>query len=282
LRRQHGKHALVDSIPFAMPVSAEQSRAFMAVFTVDAAKVAKLLPGRELHPYRLWNRGLLLVTVIDYRNTSIGKYIEFSLGVACTHGRRPAPRLLPALLPGRYGFGQYVLDLPVSSEISVKGGKGIWGMPKHRASLDFLVDSERISSQYDLDGRLAVRIDIAPPRRRLIRWGLPATNYSAFRGLLMKSSVHLTGRPRVSLFGGASARLEIGDDVRVAGLKELEIAEHPIATVFYPQFAGVLDDHLESWMLTYDHPVEAVPEGFESVIDLGLGEEWPDPPDRRD
>ena len=30
--------------------------------------------------------------------------------------------------------GQYVWDLPVSTEISVKGGKGIWGTPKHQAT----------------------------------------------------------------------------------------------------------------------------------------------------
>ena len=40
---------------------------------------------------------------------------------------------------GKYGTGQYVFDLPVCSEISVKGGKGIWGMPKHQANLDFII-----------------------------------------------------------------------------------------------------------------------------------------------
>jgi hypothetical protein len=37
------------------------------------------------------------------------------------------------------GTGQYIPDLPVSSEISVKGGKGIWGMPKHKSNLDFKI-----------------------------------------------------------------------------------------------------------------------------------------------
>jgi hypothetical protein len=46
----------------------------------------------------------------------------------------------------------------------VKGGKGIWGMPKHRANLDFRVDDRTVSSQYDLDGELAMRITIPRPR----------------------------------------------------------------------------------------------------------------------
>ena len=39
-----------------------------------------------------------MITVIDYRVTDIGKYIEFSIAIACTHGRKPAPPILPALL----------------------------------------------------------------------------------------------------------------------------------------------------------------------------------------
>ena len=37
-------------------------------------------------------------------------------------------------------------------------------MPKHRASLDFLIGPETVSSQYDLDGEMVTRIDIERPR----------------------------------------------------------------------------------------------------------------------
>ena len=98
IKRNTGRHALVDGIPYEMPVKGNKSPVLMAVYSIDADKAAALLPGKELHPVRLWNRkrSLLIVTVIDYRDTSIGKYIEFSLALACTHGPRPAPRLRPA------------------------------------------------------------------------------------------------------------------------------------------------------------------------------------------
>ena len=137
LKEERGRFALVDGIPFQLPVSTEKSPALMAAFSINADKAKALLPGNELHPFRLWKKGLLVITVIDYRITTIGKYIEFSIAIACTHGKRPAPRLLPGIFMKTFGTGQYVYDLPVSTEISVKGGKGIWGMPKHRASLDF-------------------------------------------------------------------------------------------------------------------------------------------------
>src|SRR5512141_2072269 len=121
LKLQEGRFALVDGIPFALPVNCERSPALFAVFPINADKARALLPGKEIHPLRLWKKGLLVVSVIDYRVTDIGKYIEFSIAIACTHGLQPAPRLLPALLRKHYGTGQFVFDLPVSTEISVKG-----------------------------------------------------------------------------------------------------------------------------------------------------------------
>ncbi len=280
-RRLAGRHALVDGIPFTMPVHSERSPALMAGFSVDAERARALLPGGELHPFRLPNgRGILLVTVIDYRTTDIGAYVEFSIGLACTRG--PGPRsLIPTVLLQRpSGLGQYVWDLPVSSLVSVKGGKGIWGMPKHQANLDFHVTDDRVTSQYDLDGMLAVRIEIDRPRRAWLPVRMSAVSYAQFRGLLFKSYIHVQGRMGVSPFP-RRARLHIGDHPRVQPLKQLEISPRPLFTAFFPSGTGTLDDHFEGWFLSYREPPTEVPEGLESVADLGLSQAWLDPPRAR-
>lgn len=280
LRRQEGRHALVDGIRFALPVNSEDTPSLMAIFPIDARRAAELIPGDEVHPFRLWgDRGALVVTVVNYEVTDIGRYVEFSIAIACTHGERPAPRLVPALFTGRYGTGQYVLDLPVSTEISVKGGKGIWGMPKHQANLDFVISKRTVSSQYDLDGQLAVRIEIDRPRFAGLPVGAAATNYCAFRGMLMKSYIHFRGKGGFNLPFTRSGRLVIGDHPRVAPLKELGIAERPLLTAWFPRTAGVLDDHFECWFLHYDQPPTDIPEGLESVVGLGQSQEWLAPPD---
>lgn len=120
----------MDDIPFELPVDSEDSPAIMAAFPINAARAAELLPGRQLHPFRVWgDTGLLMITVIDYHTTDIGSYIEFSIGIACTRGRRPAPAVVPMLFRESYGLGQYVYDLPVSTEISVKGGRASGACP---------------------------------------------------------------------------------------------------------------------------------------------------------
>jgi hypothetical protein len=280
IRRQQGRHALVDGIPFALPVRSQDSPALMAVYSIDARRAAELLPGDDVHPFRISrDRGALVITVINYEVTNIGRYVEFSIAIACTYGRRPGPPLLPALMPRRTGTGQFVIDLPVSSEVSVKGGKGIWGMPKHQANLDFVITADTVSSQYDLDGQLAVRIEVDRPRFERFPVAASATNWCAFRGMLLRSSIYFRGRAGINRPLSPSGRLEIGPHPRVAPLRRLDIADRPLFTGWLPTTAGTLDDHVESWFLSYEEPPGATPEGLESVVGLGLSQDWLPPPD---
>jgi len=278
INRETGRYALVDGIPFQMPVEGKNSPALMAIYTIDADKARALLPGNEIHPLRLGQRALLVITVIEYLDTNIGKYIEFSIAIACTHGAKEAPSLLPALLMKPFGTGQYVYDLPVSTEISVKGGKGIWGMPKHQANLSYIITDRTVSSQYDLDGQLVMKIEIDRPKRAWLPLNMGAINYCQFRGMLMKSQIHFNARLGFSLLKKGSARLTIGDHPRAQVFKDLGIGRNPLFTGFFPAVTGILDDHVDSWFLTYESPPKEAPEGMESGVDLGLSQEWLAPP----
>ena len=277
IQAMSGRYSLVDGIPFQLPVTCIPSPVLMAVYPIDADRAKALMP-TEVHPLRVGGKGFLVFTVINYLGTNIGTYVEYSIGIACTHGLKPAPPVLPLLMMGRYGTGQFVIDLPVSTQVSVKGGKGIWGMPKHQGHLDFKTTDRRVSSQYDLDGQLVTYIEIERPASTPLPLNMGAANYCAFRGMLMKSAIHMTGRAGMRLFGAAKARLVIGDHPRAAPLKTLQIGAKPIATAYIPGAVGTLDDHVESWFLHDAVAPSAAPEGMESVIDLPLDETWPAPP----
>jgi Acetoacetate decarboxylase (ADC) len=280
LRDLAGRYARVDGIPFRLPVSGSRSRALLAIYTIDAGKARDLLPSSDIHPLRLWGeRAPLVIVVVDYHVTDIGPYIEFNVSIPCTHGKRPAPRLLPALLGGPFDAGQYVIDLPVSTEISVKGGKGIWGMPKHQANLDFVVDAATVSSQYDLDGRMVMRIDVPRPRAVWLPLGMGGVNFCQFRGMLFKSSIAFRGTFGPSLVN-RRAQLVLGDHPRARPLAELDVSSSPLLTAYATDVSGVLDDHVESWFLSYDQPPTQPVEGLESVAGLGLSQAWLPPPER--
>jgi hypothetical protein len=278
IKRETGRYALVDGIPYQMPVEGKNSPALMAIYTIDADKARALMPGDEIHPIRLGRRALLVITVIDYRDTNIGKYIEFSIAIACTHGAKQAPSVLPILFMKPFGTGQYVYDLPVSTEISVKGGKGIWGMPKHQANLNYIITDQTVSSQYDLDGQMVMKIEIDRPRRTWLPLSMGAVNYCQFRGMLMKSQIYFKSKLGFSLLKRGSARLTFGNHPRAQALKDLRIGRNPLFTGFFPAVTGILDDHVDSWFLSYENPPQEAPEGMESVVDLGLSQEWLAPP----
>jgi hypothetical protein len=280
IKRYAGRYTLVDGVPFQMPIEARHTPAFMAGFFCDYKKAKAMLPGTELHPLEFINgKAVFMVTVVNYVDTTIGKYIEYSIALACTHGRKAAPPLLPAIFMKAYGTGQFILDLPVSTEISVKGGKGIWGMPKHQANLDFIDSGTMLSAQYEKDGQFAFRIEIEKPKRIWLPVNVGATNYSHFRNMLMASYIYFKAKAGVCLGKSAKGSLYIGDHPKVAHLRELEIESKPFFTLFMPSAYGVLDDYIESWFITYDYmPAAVTPEGFESVIKLGTSDEWLPPP----
>lgn len=278
IRRQSGRYALVDGIPFELPINSERTPALMAAFPLDAEKAKRLLPGDEIHPARLFGRGLLLVSVMNYQFTDIGRYIEFCIAIGCTHGVEPAPNVLPFVFRRHYQFGQYVYDLPVSTEISVKGGKGIWGMPKRQANLDFEVTKNMVSSQYDLDGLLAMRIEIEHQKKAWLPLSMAADSYSQFRGMLWKSYLYFSGKAAITLLRRGAGRLYIGEHPNMGPLKELDIDPRPVFTAFFPDATGILDDHFEGWFLGYERPPSATPEGLDSVAGMGMGRGWFDPP----
>lgn len=96
--------------------------------------------------------------------------------------------------------------------------------------------------------------------------------------MLVKSNIYFRGKLGFKLMKKGSARLTLGSHPRMDVLRGLEIDPNPLSTAFLPETRGLLDDYFESWFLTFADPPEDIPEGLESVIDLGQGEEWlPEP-----
>jgi hypothetical protein len=280
-KRLKGTHAYVDGIRYVMPVDSWDASAIIAAFPINLEKAAALIPPGDVHPFRFWNRGLLIVTVIDYRKTDIGSYIEYSLAIACTKGGKPAPRLLPGILMKFFGTGQYVFDLPVSTEISVKGGRGIWGMPKHQANLDFAAGSQWVSAQYDLDSRMVSRFDVRRPKSAWLPMSMGAANYCVFRGMMMKSLIYFSGKVGFHLLRPGSARLILGDHPRAQTIRNLDVDLNPVFAAHIPNVLGVLDDYFECWFVTPDkEPAEPIGAGLEATYPLGYGRDWLPPPAR--
>jgi Acetoacetate decarboxylase (ADC) len=177
IKDYNGRFGLVDGIPYTMPINGANSDVIMAGFTCDFEVAISLMPDRTLHPVRVSkDKAVFMVTIVDYRETDIGKYIEYSLALACHRGRKPGWPKLPAVFMNWYKTGQFILDLPVSTEVSVKGGKSIWGMPKHLANLDYINTDKMVTAQYEKDGQFAFRVEFEKPVKTHLKIKMGARN----------------------------------------------------------------------------------------------------------
>jgi hypothetical protein len=119
-----------------------------------------------------------------------------------------------------------------------------------------------------------MKITIPKPRFTGFPLRMSSTNFCEFRGMLMKSSVYFHGNVGLNIFRPDAADLVIGDVPRLKALKELDISKNALFSAFFPLTSGVLDDHYEGWFLGFDSLPTSVPEGLESVVNLGLSEAW--------
>lgn len=98
--------------------------------------------------------------------------------------------------------------------------------------------------------------------------------------MLVKSYIYFKGKAGLTLFKKGSAKLHFGNHPDAEVLKGLKIEDKPIFTAYMPKTTGVLDDHFESWFLSYPELPEQNAEGLESIFHLGLSEVWLEKPNR--
>ena len=104
-----------------------------------------------------------------------------------------------------------------------------------------------------------MRIEVDRPRFEALPLSIATSNYCAFRGMLMKSNISFRGRAGFNLPLTRSARLQIGEHPRVQVLKRLEISSRPLFCGYFPSTEGILDDHIDSWFLSFADAAERCP-----------------------
>jgi hypothetical protein len=149
------RHAAADEDPFWGGSRTErilsQGRTFLpchfyevhylvALFRTTEQQVLPFLEGSGLKPGLRWTgRPVVALGLIQYRRSDLGAYQEIILSV-------PSVPEGSGLRFGGWGglfgdldkrqLGQYILQIPVTSQFSVEAGREIWGYPKRMAKID--------------------------------------------------------------------------------------------------------------------------------------------------
>ena len=190
-----------------LPVTYSDGMVVSAVYLISGSTACEMIDGRKLHPLILpGNSSVAVVTLFDFRASSIGPYRELSIGVLASPVRLSLRNVLSAL-KGSLSAGAWIIALPVNSPVACRGGIELFGYPKSLSCIDVHVvngicsysvqeDAQELVS-CDLPLRLGPRI----PVRQLV-------TYSSLCGHLIETKIPVCWFPTLS--SGRGARMQLG------------------------------------------------------------------------
>ncbi|NYG55502.1 acetoacetate decarboxylase family protein [Nocardioides perillae] len=189
----------------------------VGAWRVDAARVPALPDGAR--PLVARGRALAVTAFVDYAPTGLMAYHELLAGVLARHGR---------------GVALSITDIWVDSEVSLAGGRGLWGIPKDLA--DFPDGTAAPTGRAGaattaalVDGRVAARATYAAARGPALRLPLPLVGrvVQTLAGETVATRIRAGGRVR-----RASATWELPADGPLGWLDGARPVLHLLADPF--------------------------------------------------
>ena len=212
-----------------LPVRVRDASAGTALFDVDAAAAAALLPTdafevAESAP----GRAQFAVIVVDYRDNDLGSYREVGLSLFVR------PR-------GGGEDGTFILRLPVDQEFTCAAGREIWSFPKTVEAIDLDYADDSATCTLTMDGELVLRI-------RLPRGGaddlpaMPMTAYTLKDGQPYATPFEQRGTGSQLQLDGAGVELELGTHPVAKELASLGLPAAPFLTTWTERMTATFEE----------------------------------------
>jgi acetoacetate decarboxylase len=202
--------------PVELPILYRDGSLLAVGYRVDPAFVRSVLGDLSLEPLVTLGRALAVLSMFEYRDTSIGPYNEIGISVLVRRaGTAPSPWRLLRDPRKEEDAGMYVVNLPVTSPVAWAAGVELWGYPKYVTGIDtdFRPDGVRVTLEKEFvlthSRRPGIEID-----------GAPMITYTIRKNRLIRTITEVGHRMR---FGGArTVELKIiGDGPTAATLRAL-------------------------------------------------------------
>ena len=225
-----------------LPLFYRDARACIAVFPAGLPALKRLLPDpRFTQAQVLPGIGAVALACFEYRDTDVGPYNEFALGILLNN-----PHIVP--LPGynilrqlaQFNFYPYIFRLPVTTEAALRWGIDYSGFPKFLASIEFSDTGDwlgcELKEREELICRLKVR-KIAAPMHRLIKFFIRLYQFRQPQSTEFKMNARALG---ISL-NPFDAELVIGSMHPVAReLSRVMLMKKPLMCFFVPSAQLIL------------------------------------------
>lgn len=223
-----------------LPVAYSDSTVVSAVYLINSSAAREVMDDPKLHPLILpGKRSVVVITLFDFRASSIGPYREMSIGVLANSARTSMPGVLAAI-KGLSSAGAWILALPVDSPVAYRGGVELFGYPKTLNRIQAQVSNGKCSySVYDRE-REVVAVDLPlgrgprVPVRHLV-------TYSSLNGDLIETKIPVRWFPTISSGRGVTMRLGSTDHPIVNAICRLGLPNAPTFVLHGCGFEATLD-----------------------------------------
>jgi hypothetical protein len=200
--------------PIEMPIRYWENNAVFMLFHADYDRVNDLVAPSGLTLCQYMNgKAVVSVNFFEYLNSSIGSYNEVGVAPFVTYPPYRTTRF-PSLDLYRRGenwnIGAYILDLPVSTDIAVAGGREIWGLPKFKTDMPFSLTGTRFDGTIEdpaggepiavVGGRIFPSVPWFPPDIVL---------FNNHKGSIVRTVIKSSGTGRAVL-PGHTVRMAVG------------------------------------------------------------------------
>ncbi len=214
-----------------LPVRITDAETALAVFTVRPADAATCLVGTGLRPFTLAGRGFSMLMLVHYGEWVLGTYDEVGIGLLT---RGPGGRL-----------GLYLVDLPVTGELTREAGQDFWALPKWLMRSDLTFDGPSASVTVHDGDTFVMRASVRAGRMSVpfaVRAKVPAwsrLDRGAQAGVLLRGAVRMNLQGMH--VGPGNVRVELGNHPMAERMAALGMTRRPLLTVHARRLSGDLD-----------------------------------------
>jgi hypothetical protein len=228
-----------------VPVFYQQVMSLGAMFLASWEKLRALLPSPRMYPFRVTpGQGILYLAGLEYGESDIGPYNEFSIMVPMTLDK-PSPMFTGILRKAPEEPNVYIHHLPVTTDIAMASGIEFAGYPKFLATIEFEHEGDWVRCRLEEDGRHILTLSGRKlPLQRAPRYR--ARLFTTRNRRLLRSDMVHSERGLGESRDSSHVRLELGDHPIAQELKNLNIGRLS-AYQYAPDYQMILSPVIESF-----------------------------------
>ncbi|MBU0994397.1 MAG: acetoacetate decarboxylase family protein [Proteobacteria bacterium] len=224
-----------------LPIFYYNAASFTGIFTADTEKVKAHLPFPDMKPVEIFpGRALVALTALEYKDTDIDPYNEFSVAVLITYRERNIPvySLLKQLFQN--SLKTYILSLPVTTDRARRGGVELGGYPKFLAEIEFKdTPGERVCVVSTGNHRLLTFYGKKTKTQKGRK--IHAKVYTSMQGKAMSANLYMNQKEFSQTLGKGNSGIDIGSGHLVCDiLNNIGLSKHPLAYQYVPNYEAIL------------------------------------------